>query len=112
MVVVVLLCIYLAALQAESADNSIMTMAVWQLAFDKYALGAAMVQSGGEWSLSVHEQALSLYLVVNCRQAAVGLHVCESTFRSLHEGGSCPLHSVALESCWFVIGGWPQGVHP
>ena len=40
-----------------------MTMAVWQLAFDKYALGAAMVQNGGEWSSSVHEQALSLHLL-------------------------------------------------
>ena len=56
-------CIYLAALQGESADNSIMTMAVWQLAFDKYALGAAMVPNGGEWSSSVHEQALSLHLL-------------------------------------------------
>jgi len=31
----------------ESCDDGIMSMALWQLSFDKMALGAAMVQSGG-----------------------------------------------------------------
>ena len=50
--------------QAESADNSIMSMAVWQLAFDKYALGAAMVQSGGlclRLFASMHSLSVVLY---------------------------------------------------
>ena len=35
-------------LQDESSDDGIMSMALWQLAFEKFALGAAMVQNGGE----------------------------------------------------------------
>ena len=35
-------------LQDESSEDGIVSMALWQLAFEKFALGAAMVQSGGE----------------------------------------------------------------
>ena len=35
-------------LQDESSADGIMSMALWQLAFEKFVLGAAMVQSGGE----------------------------------------------------------------
>ena len=82
-----LLRIYSASLQAESADNSIMTMAVWQLAFDKYALGAAMVQNGGK-PLWAYTSAKAHFEV--CMKVAVS-----------------PSHCVAHASWWFVIVGRP-----
>ena len=67
-----------------SGDDKIMLMAHWQLAFDKFALGAAMIQSAGMHFPIVSSLRLVLLFLL-CRKASSFVHVSQSPLRDLHE---------------------------
>ena len=66
-------------------EDKVMLMSHWQLAFDKFALGAAMVQSNGVPIHFLLPSAAVRNHIFLCRKASSVLHVSQGPFRGLHE---------------------------